>query len=325
MDRAAGMSMFSLLSEGGASTSITAPVSGRNMSEYRSDLERLRRRIDEIDDRLEDLLIERVKLVADVGLHKRHNGALAAHQPAREAEIIRRLVFRGRGAFPAATLVRMWRELLAATVRLQGAFTVAVYIPPDMPGYWDLARDHYGSQTPMLAYRSTGQVIGAVTEEQAAAGVLPMPQQGDADPWWRHLLSAADGAPHVIARLPFGPRGNARAEGADALAIGRGAFQPSGRDRTLLVTENAESISRSRIAGVLSDLGLSCTFLASYEHADGANNLIELDGFVPLSDPRIETFGSRLGGALLRLLPFGGYAVPLAPSELNGGAVAAGD
>lgn len=295
------------------------------MAEPGSDLEDLRRRIDEIDDRLQDLLIERVKLVADVGLHKRHNRSLPAHQPAREAEIIRRLVARG-GAFPAATLVRMWRELLAATVRLQGAFAVAVYVPPEMPGYWDLARDHYGSQTAILAFRSTAQVIGAVTEDQAAAGVLPMPQEGDADPWWRHLLSANDGAPHVIARLPFGSRGNARAEGTDALAIGRGPFQASGRDRTFLATENAESISRSRIVGVLSDLGISCTFLASYEHADGGNNLIELDGFVSVFDPRIEIFRARLGGAVLRLLPLGGYALPLAPAELDcGTAVVAGD
>ena len=159
------------------------------MSESQSDLEHFRRRIDEIDDRLLDLLIERVDIVSRVGAHKRNAGSVAAHQPAREAEIIRRLTERGQGAFPPATLVRMWRELLAATVRQQGSFAVAVYVPPDMPGFWDLARDHYGSQTPMQAYGSTAQVIGAVTDGQAAVGVLPMPQEGEADPWWRHMLS----------------------------------------------------------------------------------------------------------------------------------------
>src|SRR5438067_9791420 len=153
------------------------------MSEIPSDLEGLRRRIDEIDDRLQDLLVERMEIVAGVAAHKRSSGGLAAHQPAREAEIIRRLVSRNNGPFPSATLVRMWRELLAATVRLQGAFTVAVFVPPDAQGYWDLARDHYGSQTAMLPYRSTGQVIQAVTESQAAIGVLPMPEEADADPW----------------------------------------------------------------------------------------------------------------------------------------------
>ena len=280
------------------------------MSDSASDLEMLRRRIDEIDDRLQDLLIERAEIVANVGEHKRGQGALPAHQPAREAEIVRRLVRRGKGAFPAATLVRMWRELLAATVRMQSAFTVAVYAPPEMPGYWDLARDHYGSHTPMIPCRSASHVIGAVTEGQAAVGVLPMPSEDDSDPWWRHLLSTEDNAPRVIARLPFGARGNARSDG-DALVIGRGVEQATGEDRTLLAIENAPNISRGRIVSMLSDLGLSCTFMTSSEHADGAHTLIEIDGFIAPDDPRLDRFRAQLGKALYRMLRLGSYAVPL--------------
>jgi chorismate mutase/prephenate dehydratase len=286
------------------------------MSDIPSDLEGLRRRIDEIDDRLQDLLVERIQVVSTVAAHKRSNRGVAAHQPAREAEIIRRLIERNRGAFPPATLVRMWRELLAATVRLQGAFTVAVYAPAAAQGFWDIARDHYGSHTPILPYRTTSQVISAVTDGQAAVGVLPMPQEDDPDPWWRHLLSTDDNAPHVIARLPFGSRGNARPDSGDALAIGRGAEQETGRDRTLIATENAPGISRGRIVSTLSALGLASTFTASCEHAEGANTLVEIDAFVPPRDPRLDRFRAQLGPALYRVLRFGGYAVPLAPAQL---------
>ncbi len=82
----------------------------------------LRRRIDEIDDRLQDLLTERVSIVSRVADSKQRSGGVAPHQPAREAEILRRLVARNNGAMPAASLVRIWRELLAATTRMQGAF-----------------------------------------------------------------------------------------------------------------------------------------------------------------------------------------------------------
>lgn len=286
------------------------------MSDIPPELADLRRRIDEIDDRLQDLLTERVDLVSRVAASKRNRGGVASHQPGREAEIIRRLVRRNRSSLPAGTLVRMWRELLAATVRLQGPFTVAVYASPEAPGYWDLARDHYGSQTSMLAYRSTAQVIRAVSEGQAAIGVLPAPQEGELDPWWRYLLSSRDSAPHVVARLPFGPRGNARSEGIDAFAIGHGAPEQTGHDRTLLVTENTLDISRARIFSVLSGLGLTCTFMASFEQPDGGYTLIELDGFVALTDPRLDRFRTMLGPALVRLLTFGNYAVPL---ELGAG------
>jgi chorismate mutase / prephenate dehydratase len=287
------------------------------MSETPSDLEQLRRRIDEVDDRLQDLLVERIEIVARVAAHKRGHASVAAHQPAREAEIIRRLISRNHGSFPPATLVRMWRELLAATTRLQGPFTIAVYAPPEAQGFWDIARDHYGSHTPMLTYRSTAQVIRALTEGHAAIGVLPMPTEEDLDPWWRHLLSTHHNAPHVVARLPFGARGNARSDGADALAIGRGGRQETGRDRTLIATENAPDISRGRMFATLSALGLACTFMASCEHAEGVNTLIEIDGFVPVSDPRLERLRGQLGPALYRLLGFGGYAVPLSAAELS--------
>src|SRR5712691_3170148 len=147
------------------------------MSEIPSDLEQLRRRIDEIDNRLQDLLVERINIVSRVAAHKRGNDRLSAHQPAREAEIIRRLISRNHGPFPPATLVRMWRELLAATTRLQGSFTIAVYAPPEAQGCWDIARDHYGSHTPMLTYRSTAQNLRALTEGHAALGVLPLPDR----------------------------------------------------------------------------------------------------------------------------------------------------
>lgn len=279
------------------------------------DLEILRRRIDEIDDRLQDLLIERMEIVSRVAENKQRSGGVAPHQPAREAEILRRLVARGRGAMPAASLVRIWRELLAATTRTQGPFTVAVCVPPQGPSFWDIARDHYGSHTPMLTFGSATQVIRAVAEGRATIGVLPMPQE-EADPWWRHLLSDRESAPHVIARLPFGGRGNARSDGGDALAIGRGAQLPTGRDRTLIATENAPDISRGRLFSTLAGFGLRCTFIVSSEQREGGNTLIEIDDFVPADDPRLDRFRAQLGAALYRLVPLGGYAVPLSAAEL---------
>jgi chorismate mutase / prephenate dehydratase len=289
------------------------------MSTNPSDLADLRRHIDEIDDRLHDLLIERAEIVGKVAASKK-GGNVAFYQPAREAQILRRLAARHHGALPVASVVRIWREVLAATVRLETRFAVAVYAPLEAQGFWDLARDHYGSHTPMAAYRSVGQVIRAVTEGRASVGILPMPQEGDSDPWWRHLLSQDDNAPRVIARMPFGARGNARSDSGDALAIGRSAQQETGADRTLLATESVADISRARFLRMLASVDFDCTFFASWEHAEGAINLIEIDGFVPLSDPRLARFRTQLGAALHRLLPFGGYALPLPAAAFSAGA-----
>jgi chorismate mutase / prephenate dehydratase len=287
-----------------------------SMSIIPSDLADLRRHIDQIDDRLHDLLIERAAIVGRVAASKK-DGDVAFYQPAREAEILRRLAARHRGALPFASVVRIWREVLAATIRLETPFAVAVFAPAKAQGFWDLARDHFGSHTPMSAYGSIGQVIRTVTEGQTSVGILPMPQEGDPNPWWRHLLSEDDNAPRVIARLPFGAPGNARSDGADALAIGHSRQLETGADRTFFAVESATDISRARFLGMLSSLDLACTFFASWEHAEGAVNLVEIDGFVVLSDPRLSAFRARLGKALYRLLPFGGYAAPLPAAALS--------
>ena len=280
------------------------------MSSTPSDLKGLRRRLDEIDDKLQDLLIDRAEIVSMVAASKKH-GNLPAFQPAREAEIIRRLVGRHHGALPIATLVRMWREMLAATVRLQSHFGVAVFNPPEQQGFWDLARDHYGSNTPMLAYPVTARVIRAVTDGLTSVGVLPTPRQGDTSPWWPYLLSNDENGPRVIARLPFGAAGNARTGGAEALAIGFGEQQGSGLDRTLLAVECAAEVDGVRIAEALSSLGLASTLCASHRCEGNAVSLVEVEGFVPISDQRLERLRAEMGSVLRRLLPFGGYAVPL--------------
>ncbi len=285
------------------------------MSAIPSDLEGLRRRIDAIDDRLHDLLIERAEIVAMVAASKR-DGKLSPYHPGREAEIIRRLAARRPGRFPLATLVRMWREMLAATVRQQAPFAVAVFAPGDRPWVWDLARDHYGSNTPMSLHDSACRVIQAVGRGEVSVGVLPLPGPDDSDPWWRHLISRNGEAPRIVARLPFGPRGNARGDGAptsfqDALAIGFAVPQETGEDRTLFAAETAPDLGRARILALLAELRLACTRFAACKGEDGVLALIEIDGFVPAQDPRLGGFAVRCGPSLRRLSPLGGYAVPL--------------
>ena len=305
------MSTFSLLSAARRTISIASffPLYS-DMSSSKPILDDLRRQIDAIDDQLHDLLMRRTDIVEAIGKEKK-DGKVPAFRPGREAMILRRLVARHAGRFPVGALVRMWREMLAATVGMQAKLAIAVYAPSAASGYWDLARDHFGSHALMTAYDSIGQVIRAVTDKQASIGVLPMPSEDDADPWWRFIVSSDAATPRVLARLPFAGRGNARA-GGDALAVGSGALEPTGADRSLIVVETRGEVSRARLFSAFSASGLVCNFFAAFDPGGGTRfNLVELNDFVPPDDKRLTEFKAQIGAAVERMLSLGSYGAPL--------------
>jgi chorismate mutase-like protein len=283
-------------------------------------LEDLRRQIDEIDDSLHDLLMRRAEVVTTVGAIKKDDGT-PAMRPGREAAILRRLLARHRGQFPPAMLMRIWREILSGTVAMQIDFAVAVYSPDSMPGFWDLARDHYGSHTPMTAFRTPGQVLHAVTEGTASVGVLPRPVEGEAEPWWPHLISTDAQTPRVIARLPFAGRGNARGDGGlDALVIGYGDPDPTEEDRSFVAFELAGELSRARLIGALKGAGLAVTLFAAHEPASSNLwHLVEIDAGLAADDARLARALGPFGDQIARVAHLGTYPKPIPPGLLGRG------
>jgi chorismate mutase / prephenate dehydratase len=287
-------------------------------------LEDLRREIDEVDDAIHDLVMRRTDLVAQVAAAKgsrldRIPGRFL--RPGREAVVIRRLLARHHGAYPKAALVRLWRELITAPLPVQGAFSVAVYTPETEPGYWDLARDHFGSGTPFTPHHSPSQVVAALVEGSAVVGVLPLIEDGDRDPWWRTLAREDPRAPVIIARLPLAAARNVRGEALGALAIGPVAPEPTGDDHSYLVLEAGDELSRTSLGAQLIRVGLEPCMFASWGEPDRARRLylVEVCDFVAEGDPRLAKFRAAAGPELRRIFFLGSYAVPFTAAELAGG------
>ncbi|HYD29258.1 MAG TPA: chorismate mutase [Azospirillaceae bacterium] len=276
-------------------------------------IEELRREIDEIDDTIHDLLMRRTLVAERIGAVKGSQERVFL-RPGREAVILRRLVARHTGNFPLGALVRIWREMIATLTRLQGPFAVSVYAPEDRRGFWDVARDHFGSFTPMTPVPTAITAVRAVTDGTAAVGVVPVPAEDDADPWWRLLMSNDGKTPRVVARLPFGGRGNGRGDDGDAFAIALVPNEPTGDDRTLVAVELVADISRGRLKDTFDACGLPAVGFVSWFARDsvpGSLLLVEIADFVDAHDPRLGAFADRLSEFLSRLNVIGGYAVPL--------------
>lgn len=286
-------------------------------------LEDLRREIDGIDDQIDDLIMRRTALLTEIAAAKgpEASGKGGFLRPAREAEVLRRLVARHRGAFPKPALVRLWREIISAPLTLQGSFSVAVYAPEDQPGYWDLARDHYGGATIFLARAPADHVIAALGEPGATVAVLPAIRDEDAEAWWPLLAEEERRDLYIMVRLPLAPSANARGDGLEALVVGPAAPEPTGRDRSLFAFETRDELSRSSLASALKAAALEpCSFAAWHDPKGGRHlNLVELDGFVTPKDARIQRLADATRGEIVRAVHLGGYAQPLDAVELAAG------
>ncbi|MDE1903995.1 MAG: chorismate mutase, partial [Alphaproteobacteria bacterium] len=256
---------------------------------------------------LHDLLMRRAALVAEVGVAKQEEHA-RVEVPVREAEILRRLLGRHSGKLPLGALVRLWRELMGAAIVMQADFSVAVAVPEADPGIWDLARDHYGSQVPMTAYRSPGEVLRALAELRHDSGVIAVPAGDGDDAWWRALAGGAGDGPRINARLPFAGRGNARGT-HDAFVVGRAANGIG--DRTLFVLETSGELSRGGLVGGLSGGAIAATVLQQVRGKDGVVALIDVDAPLAADDPRLAALLNSLGKQVAHVAAIGSYAKPL--------------
>ncbi|MFQ5958457.1 MAG: chorismate mutase [Alphaproteobacteria bacterium] len=277
-------------------------------------LKSLRRVIDDIDDRMHDLLMERTEIVERIAEVKNREAAGAYMRPAREVTILRRLMKRHHGRFPAAVVARIWREMVAATTRLQGTLSVAVHAPEKSVGYWDLARDHYGSGTRMTLHRLANPVIRAVVGGTATVGVLPVPQEGDAAPWWPMLIAAGEHMPRIVARLPFIENSGGRFERLGALAIAHMEREETGNDFTLVAVEANPELSRGSLKEAFVASGLPANDIAAWEDAENPRtrlHLIEIAEFVGEDDARLADVAWAMGDQVVRIIELGGYAVPM--------------
>jgi len=273
-------------------------------------LNALRQEIDSIDRDLHGLIRRRATLVGEITATKPAGGL--ALRPGREAQIMRTRLASHDGGFPAAAVYRMWREMMSGFALMQTpGLKVAVCRPADQPGYWDLARDHFGCQVPMVAYESPAQVLADVRASPTTVGVVPAPIEADTAPWWPLLAGPDPTLPNVVARLPFLAMPNARARGITALVLARIEPEESGDDRTLISIDSKQGFSRNRLAGALAKAALPPYASAMDQMVAGVHHyLLELPGVIGDADPRLRALEQALALGHGTVATIGAYAQP---------------
>jgi len=159
----------------------------------------LRHDIDRIDEAMHRLLMERGEIIDRLIAVKQTQESGSAFRPAREADMMRRLVERHRGILPLDTVEGIWRVIISTFTFVQAPFSVHADLSAGDALMRDSARFHFGFTAPFVAHMGASAVVAAVSNSKGDLGLVPAFAVAGA--WWNAL--EFDAAPKVIARLPF--------------------------------------------------------------------------------------------------------------------------
>jgi len=146
----------------------TTAVSGR------VDLAGIRRRIDEVDAQLHELINERARLAQKVGISKHADGhTVDFYRPEREAEVLRAALQRNKGPLRDEEILRLFREIMSACLAQQEPLKVA-FLGPEGTFTQQAVYKHFGHSVRALALPSIEEVFHEVEAGDADFGLVPI-------------------------------------------------------------------------------------------------------------------------------------------------------
>lgn len=278
-----------------------------------------RQQIDALDDKIIDLLIERIGIVTRVGTFKRQAWpGKCPIRAGREAEMVRRIVnkFRGTAVNPVAAAA-IWRILIGSSTCVESPLSLSVYAPtPDDTFYW-LAREYFGPTLPVTRQPHIKRVIGDVMDGKTSVGVVPM-LQGGSEPWWISLMQKGDNVPKIFARIPFVERDTPGKNAPAALAVACIDPEETGDDLSIVVLDADHNVSQHRLQTALTQAKFPARWIdIGSPNASTRRHVLEIKGFLTPANKAFETVLAELGGSLLNTSYLGAYAAPVILANPN--------
>src|SRR6201986_5113720 len=151
----------------------------------------LRRDIDRIDAAMHALLLERGEIIERLIAVKKTQESGSAFRPAREADMMRRLVARPHGLLPLETAESIWRVIIATFTYVQAPFAVHADLSAGDALMRDSARFHFGFTVPFVPHMGAASIVEAVTESKGDLGLIPAFAVAGSGPWWAALEFAS--------------------------------------------------------------------------------------------------------------------------------------
>lgn len=138
------------------------------------ELNKIRVRIDELDQQIQSLISERAQCAQRVAEVKMRAGDKALfYRPEREAQVLRAVKERNTGPLDSNEMARLFREIMAACLALEQPLKVA-YLGPDGSYTHMGAKKHFGGSIQGLPAGQIDEVFREVEAGNADFGIVPI-------------------------------------------------------------------------------------------------------------------------------------------------------
>jgi chorismate mutase len=280
----------------------------------------LRQEIDQIDNQIISLLVQRMEVIARVGELKKNHQEKFFIRSNREADMIKDLVKKSGNILPKSTIISIWRKIITTANMDEQTLRIAIHNPNNIPDYTYLVKEYYNDLVPFHNFDSATNVVMEMEKGDAQIGVFALPKdehdggREDAkENWWIALANNRLGL-KVFAKIPFFEfldveKNNNKIE---LVAVAAKNPEKSSDDNSLLYVEVNKETSRATILAALKENNLDAKILKSVklQQVEGiVFYLIEVRGFYLEEDKVIKAFSKSKAKAYVKVL--GHYATAI--------------
>ena len=135
-------------------------------------LKNLRRKIDNLDQEIIELLNKRANITLNIARLKRETGK-SFYSPDREREVLNKIASINKGPLRYSALEAIYREIMSASLSLEESLKIA-YLGPEATFTHLAALRRFGSQVKYIASNNIADVFLDVEKDVAHYGVVPI-------------------------------------------------------------------------------------------------------------------------------------------------------
>jgi len=135
-------------------------------------LSKLREIIDQIDEKIVQLLNERCKIAGEVGVWKIENGH-PIFVPEREKQLFAKLREKNKGPLSSDALTNIYREIISGAIAVEQPLKIAYCTAKTESPIKNSARLTFGDSAEYIQMESISQIFSAVENNDCHYGVVP--------------------------------------------------------------------------------------------------------------------------------------------------------